>query len=107
MLTYCFDIDGTLCTNTEGDYLNARPHPEAIAEVNRLYDAGHRIVLYTGRGSGTGIDWREVTERQLREWQVRHHALFFGKPAADVYIDDKAVNADDWKRKFPQAVPHG
>ena len=37
-LTYCFDLDGTLCTNTEGGYENAAPCPRAIEVVNRLYE---------------------------------------------------------------------
>jgi len=69
-----------------------------IAQVNRLYDEGHRIPLYTARGATTGIDWRELTERQLREWKVYYHELYMGKPTADIYVDDKALNLDNWKR---------
>lgn len=95
-MIYCFDIDGTICTNTEGEYDRARPYDDVIAHVNALAEAGHRIVLYTARGSTTGIDWRAVTEQQLKRWHVRYHELFLGKPTADVYVDDKAVNALDW-----------
>ena len=95
---YCFDIDGTICSNTEGAYEAAEPFSDAIAALNALYDAGHRIHLHTARGSSTGIDWRELTERQLREWGVRYHCLFMGKPSADVYIDDKTINAQAWRR---------
>jgi len=97
-ITYCFDIDGTLCTNTEGDYEAAEPYPDVIAEVNRLYEAGHTILLLTARGSATGIDWRVTTERQMTAWGVRYHTLSFGKPSADVYVDDKAINALTWHR---------
>lgn len=97
-MIYCFDIDGTLCTNTDGDYSKAQPLHEVIAEVNRLFAEGHRILLYTARGTTTGIDWRELTEYQLNEWHVQYHALFMGKPTADVYIDDRAMNFTDWKR---------
>ena len=96
-MLYCFDIDGTLCTNTHGDYSRARPFYEVIAQINRLYDEGHRILLYTARGATTGIDWRELTKLQLKEWNVRYHALYMGKPTADVYIDDKAMNLNDWR----------
>lgn len=97
-MIYCFDIDGTLCTNTDGDYSLAMPYLEVIAQVNRLYAEGHRILLYTARGSTTGIDWRALTEEQLRRWNVLHHQLQIGKPTADVYVDDKAINLHDWKR---------
>ncbi|MGE5515486.1 MAG: hypothetical protein ACM31D_06650 [Bacteroidota bacterium] len=98
-LIYCFDIDGTLCTNTEGDYENAQPFPDVVQEVNRLFEAGHRIILMTARGSTTGIDWRPTTERQMREWGVKYHELHLGKPTADVYVDDKAINADAWRSR--------
>lgn len=97
-MIYCFDIDGTVCTNTEGDYSKAEPFAEVIAEVNRLFAQGHRIILYTARGSTTGINWRELTESQLRRWGVCYHDLYTGKPTADIYIDDKAINTHDWKR---------
>jgi hypothetical protein len=89
-------VDGTLCSQVDGDYERAEPYKDMIARINALYDAGHRIVLYTARGSTTGKDWRGVTERQMRDWGVKHHELLLGKPYADVYIDDKAINAKDW-----------
>lgn len=98
-MTYCFDIDGTLCTNTEGRYALARPFRRAIARVNALHRQGHRILLCTARGSSTGIDWKALTRRQLKAWGVRYHELHFGKPSADLYVDDKAVNARDWLRR--------
>ena len=97
-LTYCFDIDGTLCSNSDGDYETAVPFADVIDQVNRLFADGHRILLYTARGATTNIDWRELTERQLRDWKVNYHHLFMGKPTADVYIDDKALNFMDWKK---------
>lgn len=98
-MIYCFDIDGTLCTNSDGEYHKAEPYPDVIARVNALYDIGHRIILYTARGSTTGIDWRRLTESQLRSWGVKYHELFLGKPTADVYIDDKATSLEAWKSK--------
>ena len=95
-MIYCFDIDGTLCTNTDGAYESAEPYPDLIAQVNALYDAGHRIILYTARGSTTGIDWRELTENQLSTWGGKYHELFLGKPHADVYVDDKAISLQQW-----------
>ena len=103
-MIYCFDIDGTICSNTDGDYPSAMPFLDAIAQVNRLYASGHQIKLYTARGGTTGIDWREETERQLREWRVDYHELYMGKPGADLYIDDKALNFADWTRSGYHAV---
>jgi len=95
-MIYCFDIDGTICTNTNGDYIHAIPFPRAIELVNRLFNEGHTIYFYTSRGSTTGIDWNEVTVNQLAGWGVKYHRLFLGKPTADIYIDDKCINAAEW-----------
>lgn len=92
MTIYCFDIDGTICYTQESNYQLSTPIKERIAIVNKLHEEGHEIHFFTARGAATGIDWRELTERQLNEWGVRYHKLIMGKPHADVFIDDKAVN---------------
>ena len=100
MTTYCFDIDGTLCSQEIHDYTLAEPNLERIGRVNELYDQGHTIKLFTARGSKSGIDWTEATRAQLRDWGLRHHELILGKPHADFYIDDKAIHSED----FPWGV---
>jgi len=96
MKTYCFDIDGVICTNTYGKYENAVPDHHVISKINKLFNEGHKIVLYTARGSTTGIDWEDLTKKQMAEWKVLYHELFLGKPQADMYSDDRAVNSLDW-----------
>ncbi|MEI6209107.1 MAG: hypothetical protein WCP20_20200 [Desulfuromonadales bacterium] len=96
-MTYCFDLDGTLCTDTGGAYDEAKPYPEMITEVNRLRSEGHNIIIFTARGSGTGKDWREATEQQLAKWGVFYDRLYLGKPPADVYVDDKAVQVASFR----------
>jgi len=95
-LTYCFDIDGTICTNTQGDYGSAQPFQSRIEHINHLYEVGHTIKLFTARGSTTGIDWRQLTELQLAKWGLRYHTLIMGKPFADFFIDDKATNSEEY-----------
>jgi CMP-N-acetylneuraminic acid synthetase len=90
--TFVFDLDGVVARLVpDNDYARARPEPETVAAVNRLFEAGNRIVLYTARGTVTGIDWREASERQLAEWGVKYHELRFGKPAGDFYVDDRQL----------------
>lgn len=103
MTRYCIDIDGTLCTNTWGEYERAEPRQAMIDWVRRLHAAGHEIVLFTARGSTTGVDWRDLTTRQIAAWGVPFHDLRFGKPEADVYVDDRAVVAGDG-HAIPDAV---
>lgn len=93
---YNFDIDGTLCTNTFGKYETAEPNHERIKIINNLYDQGNIVNLFTARGTTTGIDWYEITFKQLKEWGVKFHTLSMGKPEADIYIDDKGINAYDF-----------
>ena len=97
MKTFVIDIDGTICVNTFGDYEKAKPIQERIDYVNKLYKIGNRIKFFTARGSGTGIDWREKTEYQLKEWGVKYHELILGKPEGDVFLDDKAFNVLNWE----------
>lgn len=95
-LKYIFDIDGTICTQDGTSYENALPKSEVIKKINKLYEDGNTIILRTARGTETGIDWTNVTRSQLCDWGVKYHELQFGKPAADVYVDDKACNAADF-----------
>tara|TARA_R100001230_G_C5620805_1_gene130352 strand:+ start:61 stop:279 length:219 start_codon:yes stop_codon:yes gene_type:complete len=71
-MIYYVDIDGTICTqenkNDTLDYDKAKPRPEQIQKINKLYDDGHTIVYWTARGTVTGIDWNDLTENQLRLW---------------------------------------
>lgn len=92
------DIDGVICTDAQGKYEEVTPILENIERINRLYDDGNEIILWTARGTVTRIDWRELTEKQLKEWGVKYHELRFGKPYYDLLIDDKATNIRDWKQ---------
>lgn len=96
MTIYCFDLDGTLCTTTDNDYNNAIPKLDRIAKVNQLANMGDTIIIFTARGASSGIDWMAVTERQLSDWGILHNELILGKPAADFYIDDKAIRDEDF-----------
>lgn len=104
MLKFVFDIDGTICTNTNGNYELAMPIQERIDKINDLFEEGNIIALYTARGMGsTGNDgdlakkkWEVLTNQQLELWGVKFHSLHFGKPAGDVYVDDKAISDGDF-----------
>ena len=49
MKIFCFDIDGTLCSKSETDYSLAEPYVERINQVNKLYEEGNKIILFTAR----------------------------------------------------------
>ena len=91
------DIDDTVCRlKIAGNYESAYPIPKAVKMVNSLYEEGHHIVFWTARGTVTGIDWKPLTVQQLKKWGLKYHELKMGKPAYDVFIDDKNVNSKDW-----------
>ena len=69
-MRYCFDIDGTICT-TDCHYEDAKPYKNVIKKINSLYNSGNSIILYTSRGSGSGIDWSEFTKKQVDDWGVK------------------------------------
>ena len=94
MTVYVFDIDGTICTNTFGEYNKATPFKERIEGINFLYDKGHTIKMFTARGSTTSKNWTDLTKMQLKKWGVKYHELIMNKkPHAHMYIDDKSINA--------------
>jgi len=87
------DIDGQLCTLVPSlRYNEAEPLVENIKKVNQWFRNGHHIVLWTARGQLSGIDWSDITRKQLEEWGVLFDELRFDKPAFDMFFDDKAHN---------------
>ncbi len=98
-MKYVFDIDGTICTISNGNYESAKPLQERINVVNKLYDEGHTIIFQTARGMGRTNDnqlsayalFYDITRQQLNNWGVKYHTLFLGKPSGDIYIDDKGL----------------
>ena len=95
-ITYCFDIDGTICFTPIGSYAAATPYKNRIESINKLYDEGHCIKYFTARGATTGLDWTELTTHQLKDWGCKYHELIMKKPHFDYFIDDKAFNSDFW-----------
>ena len=108
-MKYCFDLDGTICdtplrpSDLKPGYLEATPFPFMVEQVNRLYDEGNHIIIMTARGRGSGIDWTDWTIKQLDMWGVKYHELepMFHKPTADIFIDDKGMSVEEWKKTIP------
>ena len=95
------DIDETICYyDAERDYNLALPLSDRINIINNLYDEGHEITYYTARGSMTGLNWYEVTKKQLQSWGCKYNHLSVGeKPAYDLLICDKAINSEEYFKK--------
>lgn len=99
MKILCFDVDGTICTQTLSEYQLAKPFGEAREVINRLYDEGFRIVFFTSRFMGRNNgdvqkaydEGYELTKKQLDEWGFKYHELFMGKPSYHISVDDKSL----------------
>ena len=88
------DLDNTLCNTISNDYLNSTPIKERIEFINSLKNQGNDITIWTARGSRSGIDYSEITKKQLDEWGVKYDDILMKKPDYDIYYDDKSFNID-------------
>lgn len=96
----CIDIDGTICHLPEPsqDYYELAPIPGASDKIKMLKKNGHYIILCTARHMKTcDSNVGKVIARQaqtlikwLEEHEFEYDELWFGKPYAHIYIDDKA-----------------
>jgi hypothetical protein len=95
-MIFIVDIDQTICYTPLIDgvhhYDQSVPMKHRIDHINKLYDQGATIIYWTARGSGSGIDWTELTHKQLNDWGCKFHEIRLGKPSYDVWVDDKAFN---------------
>lgn len=118
MATICIDIDGVIAAfKRPGEtYADVDPLPGAVQRVRSLKQAGHRIILYSARHMKTcdgnvGMVLARVGTVTL-EWLNKHgipyDEIHFGKPWADVYIDDNAVRFRSWDEIDPDGtnLPH-
>lgn len=94
------DIDDTICyydnSNDTLDYSMAKPYLNRIEKINKLYEEGNTIIYWTARGTKTGIRWFNITLEQLNKWGCNFHELRMGKPAYDLFIDDKNINSETY-----------
>jgi len=98
--TICFDIDGVICKIVRNNnYKNAKPLKKNIDIINKLYEKGFNIILFTARYMGRSEQniylakqrGFKLTSTQLKNWNVKYNKLIFGKPSFDLVIDDKSI----------------
>jgi len=106
-MRYCFDIDGTIAElrKEKQFYSEVKPKPGAVETLKRLNEEGHYIILYTARNmesfSGNLGKINAVQGPLLFNWlekyEIPYDEIYFGKPSADVYIDDKGLKFESWE----------
>ena len=101
-LRICFDLDNTLVTypTIAGDYTTVKPINRNIMLLKNMKKEGHEIIIYTARRMKTHNgnvgkvikDIARNTIDTLDKFNIEYDELIFGKPIADIYIDDRAIN---------------
>ncbi len=88
------DLDGTICTEERTFSRSlAKPLPNAIETINKLYEEGNTIIIYSAR---TWAEF-EMTTEWLKKYRLKYHQLMLGKPVGDIWIDDRAIKFENWK----------
>jgi len=96
---FCFDIDSVICKTIKNNYKSSKSNRKVIKVINKLYDQGHYIIIFTARYMGRNNEnillakkqGYKFTFDQLKKWGLKFDKLIFGKPSFDLVIDDKSI----------------
>lgn len=98
----CFDLDNTLVSypTIPNNYNTVKPNEPMIRLARKMHSEGHTIIIHTARRMKThnnnmGAAIKDIgmyTFNTLEEFGIPYDELIFGKPIADMYIDDRSVN---------------
>lgn len=106
---FCFDLDGVICKTEKNFYVKSKPIKSSIDKINKLYEDGNYILIYTARFMSRSKDNPKVAKKkgylltlnQLKKWGVKFNELMMGKPSYDIIVDDKSFNySSKWKKKL-------
>ena len=101
----CFDLDNTLVSfpKIANDYTSVEPINKNIQLLRYLKKFDNTIIIYTARRMKThngnvgkiNSDVGKITFDTLDKFNIPYDEIYFGKPHADFYIDDLAINCFD------------
>lgn len=101
----CFDLDETLCTKKQPheSYSDVIVIEEMAAYLRAMKARGHYIIINTARNMATqdsnlGKVNKNVgleTLQWLKDNNIPYDEIYFGKPIADFYIDDRAIRPQE------------
>lgn len=103
----CFELDNTLINISPQNIIN--PIYKNIEYLQFLKKLGHYIIIHTSRNmeqcnGNIGMIVKNVGKdviSTLETFNIPYDELHFGKPFADFYIDNRAINAyDDLEKKI-------
>lgn len=101
-LILCVDLDGTLAEydGWKGFLHIGNPRPSVVDVVREEYARGSRIIIHTARVTTISNKIIPQVLEAVRLWLIENkieaHEIWAGtgKPYADHYLDDHAVNID-------------
>ena len=100
----CIDLDDTIVHNADPEFLHYTINRVAVERVRKLFSLGFEVVVFTSRGQiSCNCDlqlierkYRTAIENFLQREDIPFSKLVFGKPIADLYVDDKAINVREF-----------
>ena len=102
----CIDLDGVICQlKVEGQtYDQLLPVDGAPEKLRELKEKGHYIIINTARhmktcqGNLGAVTARIglITLQWLEKYNIPYDEIYFGKPHAEIYIDDNAYRFNSW-----------
>jgi capsule biosynthesis phosphatase len=104
----CIDLDGVICELRKPgeNYADLSPVKGAAEKLRAFRAAGHTIIICTARHMKTcqgNVGLVVARQGQITlDWLARHQMeydeIHFGKPHAQVYIDDNALRFAGWDK---------
>lgn len=108
-LTFCIDIDGTLCPikKKEEEYIDLVPYKEMIDKLREYKEGGAKIVLFTSRNMNSyngnigliNANTAKVLLKWLDKWDIPYDEIIYGKPWPGhhgFYVDDRTIRPDEF-----------
>lgn len=108
------DLDGTIChiKKRHESYNDLVPLPGAIEKIKEMRNAGHYIIINTARNMATQDgnigkvvkNIGKITLDWLEKYQIEYDEIHFGKPNANIYIDDRAIRFSSWNKITKEVI---
>lgn len=108
-LTFCFDVDGTLCPikKKEEEYIDLVPYKDMLDKLKEYKEGGAKIVLFTSRNMNSyngnigliNANTAKVLLKWLEKWEIPYDEIIYGKPwpgHKGFYVDDRTVRPDEF-----------
>jgi capsule biosynthesis phosphatase len=102
----CIDLDGVIAEIKKENetYADVKPIKSAVEKIKKLKENGHYIIIYTARHMKTcdGNVYKAISKiglitlEWLKEHDIPYDEIVFGKPWADIYIDDNGFRFKSW-----------